>query len=120
MAYDSNNIFAKILRGEIPCKKIFEDEFAIAFHDIAPKAPVHALVIPKGSYVAFEDFAANASDCEIAGFNRAVQKVVAMLDVAKTGYRLIANSGVNSGQEVPHYHVHILAGRHLGPMLAGK
>ncbi len=117
MSYDPNNIFAKILRGEIPCKKIYEDEFALAFHDINPKAPVHALVIPKGPYAAHDDFVASASAEEIAGFERVVSKVAQMTEVASTGYRLIANCGVNAHQEVPHYHVHVLGGRALGPML---
>lgn len=118
MSYDSNNIFAKILRGEIPCKKVFENEHALAFHDIHPQAPAHVLVIPKGSYVAHDDFAARASDAEIAGFERAVGEVAKMVGVTETGYRLIANAGGNGGQEVPHYHVHILGGKKLGPMLA--
>lgn len=117
MAYDSNNIFARILRGEIPCKKVYESEHALAFHDIYPQAPVHVLVIPKGAYTAHDDFAARASDTEIADFERTVGKVAAMLEV-KGGYRLISNCGVNAGQEVPHYHVHLLGGRALGPMLA--
>jgi diadenosine tetraphosphate (Ap4A) HIT family hydrolase len=120
MAYDPNNIFAKILKGTIPCKKIYEDQFALAFHDINPKAPVHALVIPKGAYTSHEDFAAEASDAEIAGFEKAVGLVAAMLGVSKSGYRLISNCGVNAHQEVPHYHVHILGGRALGPMLVEK
>lgn len=116
--YDPQNIFAKILRGEIPCKKIYEDEHALAFPDIAPKAPVHVLVIPKGAYVTHSDFAARASAKEIAGFERAVGKVAQMVGVDQTGYRLISNCGTNAHQEVPHYHVHILGGRALGPMLA--
>lgn len=118
MAYDSNNIFARILRGEIPAKKLFENEHALAFPDIAPKAPTHVLVIPKGPYISFSDFAANASDVEIAGFVRAVGEVARMTGAADNGYRLIANAGSDAHQEVPHFHVHILAGRALGPMLA--
>lgn len=117
MAYDSNNIFAKILRGEIPCKKVFENEHALAFNDISPKAPTHVLVIPKGAYVAHEDFASRASDKEIAGFERAVAEVAKLAGVNSSGYRLISNCGVHAHQEVPHYHVHILGGRALGPML---
>lgn len=117
MPYDPNNIFAKILRGEIPCKKIFENAHALAFHDIHPKAPVHILVIPKGAYAAHADFTASASDAEIAGFERAVTEVAKIAGVAENGYRLISNSGPYSHQEVPHYHVHILGGRALGPML---
>jgi diadenosine tetraphosphate (Ap4A) HIT family hydrolase len=116
--YDENNIFAKILRGEIPCQKIFEDEFALAFHDIRPQAPVHALVIPKGNFVSFADFGANAPANLIFGFTRAVAHVAKALGVEETGYRLITNMGWDSHQEVPHYHVHILAGRKLGVMLA--
>lgn len=115
--YDPQNIFAKILRGDIPCKKIFENEHALAFHDIHPQAPLHALVIPKGAYVSHADFAANASDAEIAGFTRAVGTVAKMIGAEENGYRLLANHGAHANQEVPHYHVHILAGRPLGPML---
>jgi diadenosine tetraphosphate (Ap4A) HIT family hydrolase len=116
--YDDSNIFARILRGEIPCNKIFEDDFALAFHDIRPQAPVHALVIPKGCYVSFADFGANAPAELIFGFSRAVAHVAKQLGVEETGYRLIANMGWDSHQEVPHYHVHILGGRKLGVMLA--
>ncbi len=117
MSYDPNNIFAKILRGEIPCKKVFENEHALAFHDIQPHAPIHVLVIPKGAYLAHDDFAARANDAEIAGFERAVGEVAKLTGVVDTGYRLIANAGANGGQEVPHFHVHILGGKKLGPML---
>jgi histidine triad (HIT) family protein len=116
--YDDQNIFARILRGEIPCKRVYEDEFALAFHDINPQAPVHVLVIPKGSYVSMVDFTARAPDALIAGFMRAVGKVAADLGLVETGYRLLANSGLNSHQEVPHLHVHLFGGRPLGPMLA--
>lgn len=117
-AYDPKNIFARILAGEIPCKKVFESEHALAFHDIHPQAPVHVLVIPKGAYVSFQDFAEHASEAEITGFTRAVGVVAKMAGAAESGYRLISNAGSNAGQEVPHYHVHILAGRPLGPMLS--
>jgi histidine triad (HIT) family protein len=117
MPYDPTNIFAKILRGEIPCKKIYEDEFALAFPDINPKAPMHVLVIPKGAYADHQDFAARASAVELAGFEKAVGKVAKTAGAAEGGYRLISNCGVNAHQEVPHYHVHILGGRALGPML---
>ena len=120
MPYDSNNIFAKILRGEIPCKKVFENEHAIAFNDISPKAPTHVLVIPKGAYMTQSDFAEKASDAEIAGFERAVAEVAKIAGVQAGGHRLISNSGVNAHQEVPHYHVHVLGGRALGPMLVEK
>jgi len=116
--YDDNNIFARILRGEIPSQKVYEDQHALAFHDINPLAPNHILVIPKGSYVSWDDFSAQASDAEIAGFVRAVGKVARDAGLMESGYRLLANTGMNSGQEVPHLHVHIFAGRPLGPMLA--
>jgi diadenosine tetraphosphate (Ap4A) HIT family hydrolase len=116
--YDPDNIFARILRGELPCKKVYEDEFALAFYDIKPLAPSHILVIPKGAYVSWDDFSAKASDPEIAGFVRAVGKVARDAGLVENGYRLLANAGSNSGQEVPHLHVHIFAGRPLGPMLA--
>jgi histidine triad (HIT) family protein len=116
-AYDSDNIFAKILRGEIPCNKIYEDDYAIAFHDIAPKAPVHVLVIPKKPYVSIVDFTQAGTPEEIAGFYKAFGNVVKQLGVEDGGFRTIANTGLNGGQEVPHFHLHILAGRVLGPMV---
>ena len=116
--YDDSNIFAKILRGELPCKKLYEDEHALAFHDINPLAPVHILVIPKGPYVSWDDFSAKASDEELAGFVRAVGKVARDHQLEKQGYRLLANIGKRGGQEVPHLHVHIFGGQPLGPMLA--
>ncbi|HEX8307033.1 MAG TPA: histidine triad nucleotide-binding protein [Allosphingosinicella sp.] len=116
--YDEGNVFARILRGEIPSKPVFEDEHALAFYDIAPAAPVHILVIPKGAYVSWDDFAERGSAEEIAGFVRAVGKVARDQGLVEPGYRLLANVGMNSGQEVPHLHVHIFAGRPLGPMLA--
>jgi diadenosine tetraphosphate (Ap4A) HIT family hydrolase len=117
--YDDSNIFARILRGEIPSKKVYENEHVLAFHDINPLAPTHILVIPKGRYVSWDDFSARASDAEIAGFVRAVGKVAREVGpLVEEGYRLLANTGVNSGQEVPHLHVHVFAGRPLGPMLA--
>ena len=118
LPYDDGNIFARILRGEIPCNKVYEDEHSLAFHDINPQAPVHILVIPKGHYVSWDDFSARASDSEIAGFARAVGHVAREQGLVAPGYRLLANAGMNSGQEVPHLHVHIFAGRGLGPMLA--
>ncbi|HEX8578011.1 MAG TPA: histidine triad nucleotide-binding protein [Allosphingosinicella sp.] len=118
LPYDPDNIFAKILRGEIPNKTVFEDEYALAFHDIAPAAPVHVLVIPKGAYVSWDDFSARASDAEIAGFVRAVGQVARSLDLVEPGYRLLANVGAHGGQEVPHLHVHLFGGRGLGPMLS--
>jgi len=115
--YDPNNIFAKILRGEIPNKTVFEDEHALAFHDINPQAPQHILVIPKGAYVSWDDFSARASDAEIAGFVRAVGHVARQAGMVAPGYRLLANIGSDGHQEVPHLHVHLFAGRPLGPML---
>lgn len=120
MAYDQNNIFAKILRGEIPCDRVYEDAFALAFRDIHPQAPVHVLVIPKGPYASLTEFSGNASAGEVAGFFRALSETVKILGVADGGYRTIANTGSDGGQEVPHFHMHILAGRALGPMLAKK
>ena len=117
-AYDRNNVFAKILRGEEPCTRVYEDEFALAFENNRPAAPVHVLVIPKGAYVSWDDFSERASDGEIAGFVRGVGKVARDLDLVEQGYRALANVGMHSGQEVPHLHVHIFGGRPLGPMLA--
>ncbi len=117
MAYDTNNIFARILRGEIPCQKVYEDDHAFAFHDIKPQARVHVLVIPKGAYVSMDDFSFQASEREIAGFIRAVGKVARDLGLADPGYRILANHGDDSGQEVPHFHVHIFAGQRLGRMI---
>jgi diadenosine tetraphosphate (Ap4A) HIT family hydrolase len=117
-AYDDQNIFAKILRGEIPCNKVYEDEHVLAFHDIAPLAPVHVLVIPKGAYVGWDDFSAQASDAELAALSRAIGEVARMVGADTQGYRLLANTGKRSGQEVPHLHVHIFGGQPLGPMLA--
>jgi histidine triad (HIT) family protein len=120
-SYDDQNIFAKILRGEIPNKTVLETEHCLAFHDIAPQAPDHILVIPRGAYVNYDHFAAEASDAEIADFTRTVGKIAQEMGVAPgndgEGYRLIANSGLNGHQEVPHLHIHILAGRPLGPMV---
>ena len=116
--YDDQNIFAKILRGEIPCGKVYEDEHALAFRDINPQAPTHILVIPKGAFVSWDDFSARASEAEIAGFVRAVGRVAREAELVGDGYRLLANVGRDSGQEVPHLHVHVFAGRPLGPMLA--
>lgn len=118
--YDTNNIFAKILRGEIPCKKVYEDDHVLAFHDIAPKAPVHVLVIPKGQYISIDDFGANASAEEIKAFYAAVSTIAREQNVNNSGFRVIANTGLNGGQEVPHFHVHILGGRALGPMIISK
>ena len=116
--YDEGNIFARILRGEIPAKRVFENEHALAFHDINPQAPVHMLVIPKGPYVSMADFSAHAPDTLVTGFWRAVGEVAKQLGLEEGGYRILANAGTDSHQEVPHLHVHIFAGRPLGPMLA--
>ncbi|MGX7896962.1 histidine triad nucleotide-binding protein [Tsuneonella sp. HG222] len=116
--YDSGNIFAKILRGEIPCNKVHEDEWSLAFHDIAPQAPVHILVIPKGEWVSWDDFAARAPAEEIAGFVRAVGKVARDNGLVEPGYRLLANVGGHGGQEVPHLHVHLFGGAPLGRMIS--
>ena len=116
--YDESNIFARILRGEIPCAKVYEDEYALAFNDIAPQAPIHILVIPKDAYVSWDDFSARASAEEITGFVRAVGRIAREAGLVEPGYRLLANVGAHSGQEVPHLHVHIFGGHPLGPMLA--
>ncbi|MEA3078883.1 MAG: histidine triad family protein [Sphingomonadales bacterium] len=115
--YDDTNIFAKILRGEIPSTKVYEDDYALAFPDINPAAPTHILVIPKGRYVSWDDFSEHGSDAEIAGFVRAVGKVAREAGLVENGYRLLANTGPDSNQQVAHLHVHIFAGRPLGPML---
>lgn len=117
-SYDENNIFARVLRGEIPCKRVHETPHALAFHDINPQAPIHVLVIPKGPYRSWADFSATASEAEMAGFVRAVGEVAKLLGLEEPGYRLLANAGVNAHQEVPHLHVHIFGGKALGPMLA--
>ena len=118
--YDPQNIFARILRGEIPCRKVYEDEWALAFHDINPQAPTHILVIPKGAWCSFADFSAHASEAEIAGFIRAVGKIAKDLGLETPGYRVLTNMGPHSGQEVPHLHVHLFAGRPLGRMIADR
>ena len=116
--YDDQNIFARILRGEIPNQTVYEDEWALAFHDINPQAPLHVLVIPKGAYVSWDDFSARAPAEEIAGFVRAVGHVARSAGLVDPGYRLLANIGGHGHQEVPHLHVHLFGGRPLGPMLA--
>jgi len=116
-AYDKDNIFARILRGEIPCKRVHETDHALAFHDINPQAPVHVLVIPKGPYRSWADFSAGASEVEIVGFVRAVGEVAKLLGLEAPGYRLLANAGLDAHQEVPHLHVHLFGGRPLGPLL---
>ena len=116
--YDDGNIFARILRRELPSKTIYEDDYVLAFHDINPLAPTHILVIPKGAYVSWDDFSEKASNDEIAGLVRAVGTIARDEGLVEQGYWLLANVGLNSGQEVPHLHVHIFGGRPLGPMLA--
>ena len=116
--YDPANIFARILRGEIPNNTVFENEHALAFNDIHPQAPVHVLMIPKGAYVSWEDFSARASDAEITDFVRAIGETARLVGAEPQGYRLLANTGKRAGQEVPHLHVHIFGGQPLGPMLA--
>lgn len=116
--YDDQNVFARILRGEIPSRRVYEDEWAVAFHDIAPLAPVHVLVIPRGPYVALMDFTARATDAEIAGLFRAVGRVATDLGLVQPGFRVLSNLGVHAGQEVPHLHIHLFGGAPLGPMLA--
>jgi diadenosine tetraphosphate (Ap4A) HIT family hydrolase len=115
--YDDSNVFARILRGELPCRKVYEDDHVLAFHDISPLAPAHILVIPKGRYVSWDDFSEKAADEEVTAFVRAVGRIAREAGLVDSGYRLLANTGVNSGQEVPHLHVHIFAGAPLGPML---
>jgi histidine triad (HIT) family protein len=117
MAYDRNNVFARILRGELPCSKVYEDEHVLAFRDIAPQAPSHVVLIPKGEYVSAEDFSATASDAELAAFMRAIGRIVAAESLAESGFRLIANTGKDGHQDVPHFHMHVVGGRDLGPML---
>ena len=117
-AYDDHNVFAKILRGEIPSTRVYEDEWAIAFEDINPQAEIHTLVVPKGKYVSWDDFSAQAPDEEIAGFVRAVGKVARAKGLVEPGYRLLANVGADGGQEVPHLHIHIFGGQKLGRMIA--
>ena len=117
MSYDDENIFAKILRGEIPCDKVYENDHALAFRDIAPQAPVHVLVIPKGRYVSYVEFSEQASDAELAGFVRAVGAVAAKLGIAEAGSRILSNQGGDGHQEVPHFHLHVFAGKKLGRMI---
>lgn len=118
--YDDTNIFAKILRGEIPCNKIYENDFVLAFHDIHAQAPTHALVIPKGAYVDFDDFSNRASATEMAELIKAAGHVARLCGVEENGYRLISNCGSNGGQEVPHLHIHILGGTKIGPLVSKK
>ncbi len=118
MTYDINNIFAKILRGEIPCKKIFENDHVLAFHDINPQKKIHVLVIPKGKYINLDDFNEKASDVEIVELNKAISHVSTLLGAREEGYRALTNIGQNGGQEVPHLHFHIFAGEKIGKMVS--
>ncbi|HEX4507098.1 MAG TPA: histidine triad nucleotide-binding protein [Alphaproteobacteria bacterium] len=120
MAYDDNNIFARILRGEIPAARIYEDEHVFAINDINPQAPTHILVMPKGKYVSVQDFSEKASDAEIAALIRATGKIAKAAGVAESGYRLLFNHGPHSHQEVAHLHIHILGGRPLGPLVVKR
>jgi histidine triad (HIT) family protein len=120
MPYDPQNIFAKILRGDIPCQKVYEDDHVLAFHDIHPQAKVHILVIPKGAYVDMTDFSQNASQAEIAALFRAVGNIAAQQNLTSSGYRILSNIGLNGGQEVPHLHIHLFGGQALGPMLTRR
>ena len=117
MTYDNDNVFAKILRGELPCDKVYENDHALAFKDIQPQAPVHILVIPKGPYISMDDFSENASDAEISEFFRVVGQVARDARVVETGYRMLANHGDDGRQEVPHFHVHVFGGHDLGGMV---
>jgi histidine triad (HIT) family protein len=117
MAYDRNNVFALILRGQSPCKKVYEDEHVLAFHDIRPQAPIHIVLIPKGEYVSADDFSEKASDAEIAAFIRAIARLARDAGVSESGYRILSNHGRAAHQEVPHFHLHLFGGRDLGPML---
>ncbi len=117
MAYDDTNIFSRIIKGEIPCDRVYEDDYVLAFRDIAPQTPVHVLVVPKGRYESADDFAADASEAEQAALMRAIGKVARDLGVAESGYRIISNHGEDAHQEVSHFHVHILGGKNLGRMI---
>ena len=118
MKYDKNNIFAKILRKEIPCKKVFENEFVLAFHDINPQAKIHVLIIPKGESCDFDDFVNRASNDEIVEFNKSISQVTKILECKNNGYRILSNIGIDGGQEVPHLHYHIFAGEKIGKMIS--
>ena len=117
MPYDRNNVFARILRGELPCTKVYEDAHVLAFRDIQPQAPTHIVVIPKGEYVSVDDFAEQASEAELAAFMRAIGRVAHLEGLAEGGYRILANHGAAAHQDVPHFHLHLFGGRELGPML---
>jgi histidine triad (HIT) family protein len=116
MSYDENNVFAKIIRNEIPCNKVYEDDYCLAFHDVNPAAPIHILVIPKGPYSSFDNFCSNGSSDEISSFFKGVSNVITKLNLPN-GYRIITNSGIDGCQTVNHFHIHILAGEKLGPLV---
>ncbi len=118
MTYDPENVFARILRGEIPCNKVFEDDHVLAFHDIHPQAPIHIVIIPKGAYTDMDDMAARATDAEMAALLRAARHIAREMGIAGKGYRLLSNCGRHGGQEVPHLHIHLFGGQKLGSMLA--
>jgi diadenosine tetraphosphate (Ap4A) HIT family hydrolase len=120
MPYNTDNVFARILRGEIPCEKVYENEHALAFRDIRPLTPVHVLVIPKGPYVSLDEFADQASDAELAGWVRAIAATALSEGVAESGYRVLANNGHDAHQEVPHVHMHVFGGRDLGGMIGKR
>jgi diadenosine tetraphosphate (Ap4A) HIT family hydrolase len=117
MAYDRNNIFARILRGEIPCARVYEDEYVLAFRDIQPQAPSHVVLIPKGEYVSADDFSAKASDAELAAFMRAIARIAKSEGIVESGYRILSNHGAAAHQQVPHFHLHLFGGRDLGARL---
>ena len=117
MPYDRANVFARILRGELPCTKVYEDDYVLAFRDINPQAPTHIVVIPKGEYASVDDFSENASAAEMAAFMRAIGRIARAEGVAESGYRVLANHGAAAHQDVPHFHLHLVGGRDLGPML---
>jgi diadenosine tetraphosphate (Ap4A) HIT family hydrolase len=117
MQYDRSNVFARILRGELPCKKVYEDEHVLAFRDINPQAPTHIVVIPKGEYVSIDDFSANASADELVAFMRVIGRIARVEGVAENGYRILANHGAAAHQDVPHFHLHLFGGGDFGPML---
>ena len=119
MSYDKNNIFAKILKGEIPCKKVYENEYVLSFYDTNPKKKIHVLVIPKGEFVDLDDFINKALDKEIVEFNKAIIHIVKMLKISnqESGYRVLSNIGKDGGQEVPHFHYHIFGGEQIGKIV---
>jgi histidine triad (HIT) family protein len=117
VAYDRNNVFARILRGELPCTKVYEDEHVLAFRDIEPQAPSHVVLIPKGDYVSADDFSANASDVELVAFMRAIGRIAKAEGIAESGYRILSNHGKAAHQAVPHFHLHLFGGRDLGARL---